>query len=253
MPHVLQTLDPQVSQIAVVAGDHQVGSDPAQVFDQGQPEHDRNGPQLAQFQNRHGLVSRDKGVQRLSIDLGIHMRYQFEHEVIDAREPRRRSRHQTGQFTAVAPRQVTPGHLDLLFDQVEIVEQPFGRVRDTPGLIYGLRRAVVGPEDLFILTQAREQSVGAPPGDDRMVFGQRFGVVNQLLNAEHLRAQWRFDGNGAPRHMLSHSVEQGFQADPFHRQSVHNQDSCETKPVRRAKRTSPGMSKMFKRAINFAR
>ncbi len=42
--HVLQALDPQVSQVAIVPGDHQAGGDPAQVFDQGQPEHNRNGP-----------------------------------------------------------------------------------------------------------------------------------------------------------------------------------------------------------------
>ena len=58
------------------------------------------------------------------------------------------------------------GHLDLLFDQVEIVEQPFGRVGDAPGLVHGLSRAVVGSEHLFILIQPREQTVGAPLRDD---------------------------------------------------------------------------------------
>src|ERR1035441_5369042 len=67
--------------------DHQAGSDPSQVFDQGQPEHDRDGPQLAQFQGGYRLVSRDEGAQRLGINLRIHMRNQFEHQVIDARKP----------------------------------------------------------------------------------------------------------------------------------------------------------------------
>ena len=48
--HLLQALDPQVGQVAVVPGDHQPRGDSSQVFNQGQPEHDRNGPQLAQLQ-----------------------------------------------------------------------------------------------------------------------------------------------------------------------------------------------------------
>ncbi len=48
--HILQALDPQVSQVAIMPSDRQAGSDPAQVFNQRQPEHDRNGPQLAQLQ-----------------------------------------------------------------------------------------------------------------------------------------------------------------------------------------------------------
>ena len=187
--HVLQALDPQVRQVAIVPGDHQPRGDPAQVFDQGQPEHDRNGPQLAQFQGRYGLVSRDEGAQRFGINLRIHMRNQFEHQVIDARQPGGRTRHEAGQFPAVTPGQMPAGHLDLLFDQVEIVEQPFGRVGDAPGLVHGLSRAVVGSENLLIFTQPREQSVGAPLRDDRVVFGEGFGVVDQLLEAEHLRAQ----------------------------------------------------------------
>ena len=85
--HVLQALDPQVSQVAIVPADHQSARYPAQVFNQRQPQHDRNGPHLAQFQGRYGLVSRDESPQRLGLHLRIHMRNQLQHKVIDPRQP----------------------------------------------------------------------------------------------------------------------------------------------------------------------
>ena len=134
------------------------------------------------------MVSRDEGAQRFGINLRIHVRNQFEHQVIDARKPGGRTRPEAGQFTAVTPRQMPAGHLDLLLDQVEIVEQPFGRVGDAPGLVHGLSRAVVGPEYLFIFTQPREQSVGAPLGNDRVVFGTKpkngFRLTRAMLEAK---------------------------------------------------------------------
>ena len=168
------------------------------------------------------LVSRDEGAQRFGINLRIHMRNQFEHQVIDARKPGRRTRDEAGQFTAVAPRQMPAGHLDLLLDQVEIVEQPFGRVGDAPGLVHRLGRAVVGPQYLFILTQPRQQSVRAPPRDDRVVFGQRFGMLDQLFDAEHFSPQRRFVRWAARMHMLGDSAKQPFQADPFDGCGIQN-------------------------------
>ena len=96
------------------------------------------------------------------------------------------------------------GHLDLLLDQVEIVEQPFRCVGDRSGFVYGLSRAVVGSQDLFIFTQSREQSVGAPLHYHRVVFGEGFRVLDQLVDAEHLRAQGRARLRScAPAHIQS--------------------------------------------------
>ena len=67
-----------------------------------------------------------KARERSGIDLRIHMRDQFEHDVVNARQSGGRTVQEAGQLPAVAARQMPPGHLDLLFDQVEIVEQPFG-------------------------------------------------------------------------------------------------------------------------------
>jgi hypothetical protein len=48
--HLLQTIHPQVRQIAILPGDGQPGGDALEIFNQPQAQHDGNGPQLAQFQ-----------------------------------------------------------------------------------------------------------------------------------------------------------------------------------------------------------
>jgi hypothetical protein len=88
------------------------------------------------------LVSGDEGAQRVRVNLRIHVRDQFEHDVVNARKSGGRAVQEAGQFPAVAPGQMPPGHLNLLFDQVEVVEQPFGGGSDAPAWINGEGRAI---------------------------------------------------------------------------------------------------------------
>ncbi len=48
-------------------------------------------------------------------------------------------------------------------------------------------------------------------------------MVDQLFDAEHLRAQRGFIGKTTRLHVLRHAAEQGFQADPFPGRNVHNE------------------------------
>ena len=74
-------------------------------------------------------------------------------------------------------------HLNLFFNQVEVVQQPLRRMGDAPGLPYGLGHAVVRPKDLLVLVQARQELIGAATGDDLMNLRQSCGMTNQLFNA----------------------------------------------------------------------
>ncbi len=67
------------------------------------------------------LISGDEGAERFRINLRVHMRDQFQYDVIDARQPGAGTVQEAGQFPAVAARKMPFGHLYLLFDQVEIV------------------------------------------------------------------------------------------------------------------------------------
>ena len=49
-------------------------------------------------------------------------------------------------------------------------------------------------------------------------------MVDQLFDAEHLRAQRRFIERSAPLHMLRHATEQGFDANPFSGRSVRHEE-----------------------------
>ena len=56
---------------------------PAQVFDQCQPQHDRNRPQLAQLQRRDALVGRDEAAEAVGIDAAVAVRDALEGDVVD--------------------------------------------------------------------------------------------------------------------------------------------------------------------------
>src|SRR6185436_5973971 len=83
------------------------------------------------------------------------------------------------------------GHLDLLFDQVEVIEQPFGGGGDTPALAHGQSCSVEFSEDVLVLAQPSQQTVGALPGNYLVTGSQCVGVARQLFDAEQLGSQRR--------------------------------------------------------------
>ena len=112
--------------LTILAGGVQPAGDALEVFDQPQPQHDRDGPQLAEFQGIDRLIGIDERDKRTRVDLRVHMRDQLQNHVENTRQSGGRTIHEARQLTAVAARQVPPGHLDLLFDQIEVVQHPLG-------------------------------------------------------------------------------------------------------------------------------
>src|ERR1035438_4250394 len=90
-----------------------------------------------------------------------------------------------------------PGHLNLLLDQVEVVEKPFGGGSDAPAWINGQARAIESPKDVLVLVQPGQQTVGTLPGDGLMMGRESFGMARQLFDAEQLGPQGRFARAGA--------------------------------------------------------
>ena len=105
-------------------------ADAAQVFDQCEAQHDRHGPQLAERQRADGLVGGDEAAEALRVHPPVAVRDGLQRDVVDTGEPGRGPVRQSGQLPAVTLGQVAPRGADLLFDQVEIVEQPFAGGRD---------------------------------------------------------------------------------------------------------------------------
>jgi hypothetical protein len=132
------------------------GDDPCpdapEILDQRQAQHDGDGPQFAQRQDGHHLVGRHETAETFRVHPSIAVRDRFMRDVVHARKSGRRSVQQARQFPAVILRQVPLGRADLIFDQVEIVEEPFPRRRDQAVRIDRRRQEVAGSrQDALIL------------------------------------------------------------------------------------------------------
>jgi len=84
-----------------------------------------------------------------------------------------------------------PGHVNLLLDQIEIVEEPLGRGGDLPRLrlIDGDGGPVEGAETLFVFVQPGEEPGGAAANDGLVPRRQGEGVSRQLFDAKQLGPQ----------------------------------------------------------------
>ena len=87
-----------------------------------------------------------------------------------------------GQFPAVAARQMLAGSSDLIFDEVEIVEEPFGGGGDAAAALDGVGDQHIGvSEDMLIVAQARQKeispSAAASAIGDLVPAGEALGVT----------------------------------------------------------------------------
>src|SRR5690242_8051274 len=101
-------------------------------------------------------------------------------------------------------------HLDLLFKQVEVVEEPLGGMGYAPGLTCRLGRTVVGSQNLFVLIEPRQQSVRTWTRDEMVMLSQRSGVPHQLLHPKELGPQRRFICLRVGRRGLAPEAEECF-------------------------------------------
>lgn len=80
---------------------------------------------------------------------------------------------------------MSPGRADLLFDEIKIIEQPFGGRRDAMLPLDRLQRQAPRPDqDLFIFGEARKQFFRVSRGTQDMRLRERSAIVLQLLRAE---------------------------------------------------------------------
>ena len=134
---------PAVGEIAIDASRRDTQRHPADVLNQGEPQHDRDRPELPEVQRRDTLIRRQEAAQAMQADSTISMRDRLERDVIDPREAGRGPLCQARELPAVVPRQVPLRGADLLLDQVKIIEQPFA----------GGRHAAVGRDRIGQLVE----------------------------------------------------------------------------------------------------
>ncbi len=99
----LHLVDPAVGEIAIDAARGDVGGDAAQILDQRKPQHDRNRPQLAELERRHGLIGGDEAREAFRVHAAVAVRDGLERDVVDARAAR-----PTGRSRGAAARGCNP-------------------------------------------------------------------------------------------------------------------------------------------------
>ncbi len=167
--------------------------DAAEILDKRQSQHDGDRPQLTDLERGHRLIRRDETRETLGIDPAIAMRDRLEREVVYARKSGGRSVRQSGKLAAVPLGQMPLGRADLLFDQIEIVEQPLRSGRNAI-----IRRDRRGQQvahfhqDCFVLREPGQQAVGSASRRHPVRGGQALAVLFHPIGAEQLRSQQRF-------------------------------------------------------------
>ena len=142
---------PFVGHVAIDAIHDHACADTTQVFDQREPQHDRNRPQLAERERRDRLIRRDETAEAFSIHAAVAVRDRLQRDVVDARETRRWPIAESRQLAAVVFRQMPLGGTNLFFDQVIVVEQPFACGREPSARRHRLGQQVAGlHQQLFV-------------------------------------------------------------------------------------------------------
>jgi hypothetical protein len=136
------------------------GGRPSQILDQGQAQHDGNGPQFAKFQGGHRLVGGHEAAEVFRIHPAVAVRDCLQRDVVHPWQAGRWAIEQPRQLTTIIFGQVSPGHANLLFDQIEIVNQPFpGRGNPVVGFDSLCQQIAGFNQDAFIFGQTCKEPI----------------------------------------------------------------------------------------------
>jgi hypothetical protein len=190
--HLRHQVRPIVGAIPVdpVGGDPK--SDAPEILDERQAQHDGHGPQFAQIQDGDGLVGCYEAAETLRIHPSVAVRDGLQGDVVYARKASRGAAHQARQLPAEPLRQMPPGHADLLFDQIEVVEEPVPGWSDAAVCLDRLREEVAdASQNVFVLSQPRQEEVARVSPAQPVGARQGLAVLLHLVGAEQLRPKWR--------------------------------------------------------------
>ena len=116
----------------------------AHVLDQDDAQGDRDGPKLADHQRLDLLIGLDKALEDRAGHQAVGVGNIGPGQAKDPRVARERTVGELRQLTVIARRQVVMDLAQLLFHEVEVVQQPFGCRGDRLTGLQGLRAGAVG-------------------------------------------------------------------------------------------------------------
>src|SRR5207237_4770715 len=149
------------------------------IFDQRDAQIERHGPQLANRKRRNFLISIDEATQSFSIEMAVSVGDQRKREGINTRIVLERTVAEFRQLVIVTLRQVLANLAHLLFDDMKIVDQPFGGRRDDMLVANRFGQGFISSDQLAsIFFQARKQQTHVLWSfSDLVLGGQRRGIL----------------------------------------------------------------------------
>ena len=162
----------------------------AQVLDQHHAQGRRQGPQLAEREFAGRFVGLEEVDQQFFVEGAVGVRDEGPGDAVDARQADQRLVLQHRQIAEIAARQAVGDLAQLRFDQMEVVEQPFGRrAHVVAGL--GLPADVVVrlAQDADVVAQARKEG-GRSRGRKARGMGdaEADAMLGKAFGAEDFRA-----------------------------------------------------------------
>ena len=178
---------------AAARRDHFSGQS-AQLFDQPEPQHDRDRPDLSDGQRRRALIRGGEVDERLEIETAGCVCDQFARERVDAWISGERTVRELWQLEVVLSRKVLANFADLVLNDVMVIAQPVFRadcrrvLGDGPG-----QESIRIVELLRGIVQARQQRLASSGrvGRDSIQLGECQGMTFELVLAKELRRRMR--------------------------------------------------------------
>ena len=143
-----------------------------EVFDEEHAERDRNGPELADGQWFDALVGEDKAPEHFRVEAAVRVGDEGPGDAVDPGVSGERAAGELGEFLIVGVGEVVADLAQLFVDQVEVVDQPFGRGGDFLAGADGVGdQAVRFAEDAAVVRDARCECPSATPSGGQLLGG----------------------------------------------------------------------------------
>lgn len=185
-----EAIGDDIGLLARGAAGHHAIRDAPQVLHQDDPERNGHGPELADGERFDLLIRTHEAAQHAGFEQAVSVRHIGPAQPEYPRQAGEGATIELRQLAVVAPWQVRPDVSDLLLDDVEVVDQPFGGRGDLRA-IGDRHRAIAegGDQRRFVGRQPTDQFQTSPVGGaDTLRRRQTQGVLLQSLGAEQLGA-----------------------------------------------------------------
>ena len=170
---------------------HDLVGQPADIFNQGQRQHARPRPQLADRQRRDALIAVEKRLELLPIEPAVAVPDELDRHRVHARLAPLLAGRERRQLPRVRRREIAPDVHDLRRQEVEVVEQPFRRGGDEHAGSHVAREREVGAaEHARVVREAGEDASRPHPWCDDEPRRELQRAVFETLRADELVTEW---------------------------------------------------------------